>query len=156
MCRAGTDSEITLGSLPSLIDASWDLQCFIHFSAKETTHTSLQYCSSFIRFDLNSLHLTFQVLFMFTADTQIIKAIWCRYLLIWPVSMSPGEKPRIFKGFGTDGYFTHEETGWMQKSTVTDHIVVENQSSFKKSTPQTEEKSKNKKHLVLLNIEVDI
>lgn len=58
------------------------------------------------------------------------KAIWCRYLLIWPVSMSPGEKPGIFKGFGTDGHFTHEETGWMKKSTVTEQIVVENQSSL--------------------------
>ncbi len=94
MCRAGTDSKFTLGSLPSLIDASWDLQCFIHFSAKETTHTSLQYCSSFIRFDLNSLHLTFQVLFMFTADTQIIKqsgADTCLYgQSACPLERSPG------------------------------------------------------------------
>jgi len=42
--------------------------------------------------------------------------------------MSPGEEPGIFKGFCTDGQFTLEETGWMQKSTVTEQIVVENQA----------------------------
>ncbi|KAL7872811.1 hypothetical protein AOLI_G00118820 [Acnodon oligacanthus] len=38
--------------------------------------------------------------------------------------LSPGEQPRIFKGLCTDGHFTHEEAGWMQKSTVTQQIML--------------------------------
>lgn len=75
--------------------------------------------------------------------------------------MSPGEEPGIFKGFCTDGHFTLEETGWMQKSTVTEQIVVENQAwvpLYKYLHHRQRKGGKKQRHVpfMLLNIKADI